>query len=130
MVMTYNEALVMPSNYAVMDEEEMTYVEGGAAAVVYGTAKEIRTRLTTAIAASLTGTGAAAGLGALLGGPAGAIVGAVLGNGWYGSYRSCASSAHNQVESIIKKYGLNKRCKMTTTTSILYYCTGITVKVA
>ena len=29
MVMTYNEALVMPSNYAVMDEEEMTYVEGG-----------------------------------------------------------------------------------------------------
>jgi len=30
MVMTYNEALVMPSNYAVMDEEEMTYVEGGA----------------------------------------------------------------------------------------------------
>ena len=25
----YDGALVMPSNYAVMDEEEMTYVEGG-----------------------------------------------------------------------------------------------------
>lgn len=29
MVMTYDGALVMPSSYAVMDEEEMTYVEGG-----------------------------------------------------------------------------------------------------
>lgn len=25
----YNEALVMPSSYAAMDEEEMTYVDGG-----------------------------------------------------------------------------------------------------
>ncbi len=30
MDMCYDGALVMPSNYAVMDEEEMTYVEGGA----------------------------------------------------------------------------------------------------
>lgn len=29
MEMCYDGALVMPSNYAVMDEEEMTYVEGG-----------------------------------------------------------------------------------------------------
>ena len=29
MVMTYDGALVMPSNYAVMEQEEMTYVEGG-----------------------------------------------------------------------------------------------------
>ena len=29
MEMCYNGALVMPSSYAVMDEEEMTYVEGG-----------------------------------------------------------------------------------------------------
>lgn len=29
MEMCYNGALVMPSNYAVMDEEEMIYVEGG-----------------------------------------------------------------------------------------------------
>ena len=28
MVMTYDGALVMPSSYAVMNEEEMTYVEG------------------------------------------------------------------------------------------------------
>ena len=30
MDMCYEGALVMPSNYVVMDEEEMTYVEGGA----------------------------------------------------------------------------------------------------
>ena len=30
MVMTYDGALVMPKNYAVMSEEEMTYMEGGA----------------------------------------------------------------------------------------------------
>lgn len=29
MEMCYDGALVMPSSYAVMDEEEMTYVEGG-----------------------------------------------------------------------------------------------------
>lgn len=30
MEMCYDGALVMPSNYAVMNEDEMTYVEGGA----------------------------------------------------------------------------------------------------
>lgn len=30
MEMCYDGALIMPSSYAVMDEEEMTYVEGGA----------------------------------------------------------------------------------------------------
>ena len=29
MTMTYDGALVMPSSYAVMNEEEMTYTEGG-----------------------------------------------------------------------------------------------------
>ena len=29
MDMCYDGALVLPSSYAVMDEEEMTYLEGG-----------------------------------------------------------------------------------------------------
>ena len=29
MEMCYNEALVMPSNYVVMDSNEMEYVDGG-----------------------------------------------------------------------------------------------------
>ncbi len=28
--MCYDDVLVMPNNYEVMDEEEMTYVDGGA----------------------------------------------------------------------------------------------------
>ncbi len=130
MEMCYDGALVMPSNYAVMSEDEMTYVEGGGSFTVRGTAKEIRGRLTAVIGTSLLGTGAATALGGLLGNIAGAIVGAVVGNGWFGSYRSCASAAHNQVEKIISKYGKNKRCKMTTTYSFAYYCTGIKVSVA
>lgn len=130
MEMCYDGALVMPGSYAVMSEDEMTYVEGGGSATIRGTAKEIRSRLTAIIGASLTGTGAAAALGAILGNIPGAIIGAVIGNGWYGSYRSCASTAHNQVEKIISKYGINKQCKMTTTYSFAYYCTGIQVSVA
>jgi hypothetical protein len=38
MEMCYNGALVMPKNYAVVNEEEMTYVEGGGA-------KEIATNI-------------------------------------------------------------------------------------
>ena len=34
MEMTYDGSLVMPSSYAVMQEEEMTYVEGGIKASV------------------------------------------------------------------------------------------------
>ena len=34
MEMCYDGALVMPSSYAVMNEEEMTYVEGGGAITV------------------------------------------------------------------------------------------------
>ncbi len=39
MEMCYDGALVMPSSYAVMDEDEMMYVEGGATNSIYGTAK-------------------------------------------------------------------------------------------
>ena len=128
MEMCYEGALVMPSSYVVMNEDEMTYVEGGGTATVRGTAKNIRSRLTAVIGLSLYGTGACAALGAILGKIAGAIVGAVLGNAYFGSYRSCASSAHSKVEDIIAKYGKNKQCIMTTTYSFAYYCTGIKVK--
>ena len=37
MVMTYDGALVMPSSYAVMNEEEMIYVEGGSHNVTLNT---------------------------------------------------------------------------------------------
>ena len=63
MDMCYDGTLVLPSSYAVMDEEEMSYLEGGGTAVVYGTASQIRSRLTAIIGASLVGTGVSAALG-------------------------------------------------------------------
>lgn len=127
--MTYADALVMPTNYVVIDSEELSYVEGGGSAVVYDTAKGIRNRLTTAIGVSVLGSVTAA-LGGLLGGPATAVITGIIGGGYFDSYRSAASSAHNKAESIITKYGPNRRCKMTTTYSVAYYCTGITVSIA
>lgn len=47
MEMCYNEALVMPSNYVAMNENEMTYVDGGGTG--YLTFK--KSTITTAIAA-------------------------------------------------------------------------------
>lgn len=120
----------MPKNYAVVNEEEMTYVEGGGSATIYGTAKSIRTRLTIGIGAALVGQTATTALGAILGNVAGAVIGFIIGQGWFGSYRSAASSAHNQVEGIIAKYGTNKCCKLTTTYSFLWVCTGMKVSVA
>ena len=43
MDMCYEGALVMPSSYAVMDEEEMTYVEGGGTITVKASADTVRT---------------------------------------------------------------------------------------
>lgn len=42
MEMTYDGMLVMPSSYAVMDEEEMTYVEGGGTKTYYNKASTLK----------------------------------------------------------------------------------------
>ncbi len=126
----YSETLKMPAVYSAINDDEMSYVEGGGSAVVYDSATGIRNRLTTIIASSITGGSAATALGALLGGPAGAVVSAIIAGGYFDSYRSAASDAHSKAESIISKYGANKLCKMTTTYSFAYYCTGISVNVA
>ncbi len=43
MEMCYDGALVMPSSYAIMDEEEMTYVEGGGIATLKSNLRGIST---------------------------------------------------------------------------------------
>lgn len=84
MEMCYDGALVMPSSYAVMNEDEMTYVEGGAtyrgkaalnqltnmAAVVLGyagTVASLARVLTGGLVASGTGIGCVVALAATLG---------------------------------------------------------------
>ena len=64
MEMCYDGALVMPSSYAVMNEEEMTYVEGGGTFFVkVGSNSFVMTALAT-IAGSMTTAKAVAVLGA------------------------------------------------------------------
>lgn len=58
MELCYDGALVMPSNYVVMSEEEMTYVEGGGKITVKGsasTAKKLARGGVTLIAATISG---------------------------------------------------------------------------
>lgn len=55
MEMCYDGALVMPSSYAVMDSEEMTYVEGGGTVSVYVSKRAVEQFITV-------GAGAAVGL--------------------------------------------------------------------
>ena len=62
MEICYDGALVMPKNYAVVDEEEMTYVDGGVSAKVrwYGVDIHYTSRdLQGFVAACATGGGAA-----------------------------------------------------------------------
>ena len=68
MVMTYDEALVMPSSYALMEQEEMTYVEGGGTPTIqwYGVYWELsNTQVDTICKAANLGAGAAGVLSAL-----------------------------------------------------------------
>lgn len=82
MEMCYDGALVMPSNYVAMDEEEMTYVEGG------GTIKLNFSRdfLRDCLTATLSGvTGIVCGIiGTAVGGSVGCIIGCGIGAalGW------------------------------------------------
>ncbi len=95
MEMCYDVALVMPNNYAVVNEEEMTYVDGGfymssdscstIATYVYGAGFGVTAVLTiAAITSKLQAAGSAVitflrGLGATVGGVIGAIVGTIIG---------------------------------------------------
>ena len=129
MEMCYDGTLVMPSSYAIMNEEEMTYLEGGATVSYRGTASDIRKRLDVVIAVTALGIVDIAALGALLGNVKGAIVGAIGGTILYGPMHTYAKGAHNDVEKIINKYGKNKKCVLQSTWSTVF-CTGISVSVA
>ncbi|MGN0351594.1 MAG: hypothetical protein ACI4ES_08070 [Roseburia sp.] len=73
MEMCYEEALVMPSSYAIMNEEEMTYVEGGVKAVRYMRAVQAEKELkmnATLYAAIAGGLGVATAATSITGLPA------------------------------------------------------------
>ena len=78
MEMCYDGALVMPSNYVMMNEEEMTYLEGGKFYGVDLTAKECEDFATTlgALGLSFTVTALVGGVIGLIPSLQAALVGA------------------------------------------------------
>lgn len=133
MDMCYDGALVMPGSYAVMDEEEMMYVEGGRTNSFRTTAgKAYSYCVSSCWALRLMACEAGcviAALGTWIGNVPGIIIGVagglVVGNfvwGWSDAY----SSASNVAASIKKKYGKNQKVKVTET---LNACLNMTVSI-
>ena len=129
MEMCYDGALVMPSNYAVMDENEMTYVEGGSVSTFYKTAKDA--------SAYLSGKAAFyAACGVAATGGAAATVATVVAALGFGSYAALSyamannyTSAYNSAQNILANKG-NVRCKIQETTMFAIYVSNVTCKVA
>lgn len=135
MEMCYDEVLVMPDSYAVMEEEEMMYLEGGKSCTAsfqsVGAAQSYFRKLGASyrslavvggLGCALTGTA----LGACLGGIYGAVIGAAIGfvggyilgsvvYGWGTTYYNCAYD--------LSKYKKSKKCSVTITNygTQLYY---------
>ena len=116
MEMCYDGALVMPSSYAVMDEEEMSYVEGGgiyinnsqlrdilaAYLIAYSTAPKIVAAGTIKVCKAISSIVGkfTSWVGRVLGGVAGSFVGWAIGAycGW--------ELAKNVVSAMVQGKGL------------------------
>lgn len=126
MKFNYNGELMMPSNCVVVGDNEMEYLNGGWSATVNGTLGSIRTRLSAIVNACFVGDVASIALGAV-----GELACKIIGGAcaaWFTNILSKASSAHTKAESLIRKYGKSRKCKMTSTWAILW-CTGISVSI-
>jgi len=112
MEICYDGALVMPSSYALMSEEEMIYVEGGKKTYRYTNAGEAVTSL--AANAQFYGLIAVgAGIGGTVTSVTGIGVAAFLAAGGAGVISSQMYSAWKQAKNIKKKYGSKQRVKIT-----------------
>lgn len=106
MEMCYDGALVIPSNYAVMSEDEMTYVEGGASFSI-----KVNSVTVNRIAAlACVGAGVAVVAGALLSIHSGGLTlkaGVDLAGGLLaiGSGLAWYASTYNSIEIGINKKG-------------------------
>lgn len=125
MEMCYDGALVMPSSYAVMDEEEMQYLEGGAVSTSYKTAKNASSYLLGKVSFYAT-CGIAGTAGAV------ATAATVAGAVGFGSYATMSyamaskyTSAYNSAQEILANYG-NVNCRIQETTMFAIYVSNVT----
>ena len=85
MEMCYNGALVMPSNYAIVNDNEMEYVEGGGTLAITLKKEFLRDFVTASCSAIgiIIGTiivgGSSAGTAAVVGGAIGGALGWIIG---------------------------------------------------
>lgn len=127
MDMCYDGALVLPSSYAVMNENEMSYTEGGAVSTLYKTAKSASSYLQGKAAYY-------AACGTVASGGAAATSATVLAALGFGSYAAMSfkmahnyESAYNSAQSILANKG-NVRCKIQETTMFAVYVSNVTCK--
>lgn len=140
MEMCYDGALVMPSNYAVMSEDEMTYVHGGKSATAnfanIGVAQSYFANLgaryrVIAVAAGMSCTVSGIALGAIggvYGGIAGGIAGAI--GGWVcGSVIYGWGTTYSDIAYDLSKYKKkNRKCSVTVSSSGVQLRYSIKVK--
>ena len=124
MEMSYNGALVMPGNYAVVSNEEMEYIDGGWSHTITETLGSAARRLSKIVTACVVGNVLSIALG-VVGEWACKIIGAACG-AWFTNILSKADTAHNKAELLIKQYGKNRKCEMTSTWAIVW-CTGMSL---
>ncbi|WP_026656950.1 MULTISPECIES: hypothetical protein [unclassified Butyrivibrio] len=120
-------AIDMPLSYSLMDEEEMTYVEGGGSTQFTDTAEAIRGRLD-----GMIGLAATADLIATFGKALGFIPlqqAIMVGVGVIAtSYVKGANDIYSDVEKIIRDKGKRQLVQLTLDYSVLWICTGMSVK--
>lgn len=116
--------IIMPNNYALLNNAEMEYLEAGATICQSGSASAIKNRITTMISACWAGNVAGIGL-TVVGGLICKIGGAALA-AWFSNTLTHLNSAHSGIEGIIRKHGKNRYCYLTSTWSGVW-CTGFSV---
>jgi len=128
MTMTYDGTMVMPKNYAVVTEDEMTYVDGGyyrTATHYFSSAADAYKKLNDtalwlygasvvqgvgwAICGALLGLGIGGGIGAAIGAGIGAVGGIIAGCVLWGAASACDNGAIQA-----KKLG-TRSCRVTVT---------------
>ena len=105
MTMTYDGTMVMPNNYAVVTEDEMTYVDGGVYTSAIKTLKTAQSFFEGALFGYLMGTAVSA-IGTT------AFLGFVVTDIFFGYNSWRTFDCLHKVNKWISQYGDNKLCKI------------------
>lgn len=125
MEMTYDGAMVMPASFVVVDEEEMTYLDGGYVATLYGTAKYLKNWAAGLMSAWFTlASGYCVSAAVTAASVVGAGYGAVLGIG--GAYCAFVGNEYRQAYNYFSSKSQSSQTQYyLSQTSFLAFVTGV-----